>query len=266
MPVRYNDATAVTRAPLVLVAGCLRLLASCDRVYSLDRPAGPDAAAAADASPDIAATPDAPNCITDGFDGTLLASTWSVLAGAIPVTYEVSASRLSITDAPFSNTPSMAGVSWIYDLGTDKANQIAWAQPIGGADFTLTADLGWSSTLGELTLGGVGVSDAQGAIAALAVAQDGSQGVVAAPVAWLHVTSGADLRSSGAQQEPGSAHITIQRTGGMASISFDGAEVLSGPLPDLISNVVVVYVRYRNATGPNTFGSIEVQQIQICRP
>ena len=253
-------------ASLVMLVSGLALLASCDRIFGLHRPPEADADVDADGTADASMTPDAPSCMTDGFDGNALASTWFVLAGAIPVTYGVSGSRLTISDAPYVTTPSTPGVSWIYDLDTDKGNQIAWPQAIGGEDFTLTADIGWSSSLAELTLGGVGVSDAQGGIAALVGMTDGSPGVIGTPIGRLHVTNGTDRRYSGAMQEPGSSHFVIRRAGGMASITIDGAMVLAGALPDLISNVVVFYVRYKDATGPNPFGSVFVDQIEICRP
>lgn len=68
------------------------------------------------------------NCITDEFAGTALDAHWSTLVGALP-TYNVDASRLFISDAPFADTPSMPDRSWIYTLDTDKGNQIARGRP-----------------------------------------------------------------------------------------------------------------------------------------
>ncbi|HEY0481898.1 MAG TPA: hypothetical protein VGD37_30475 [Kofleriaceae bacterium] len=206
------------------------------------------------------------NCVTDGFDGSVLKSSWSVLVGAVPTTYDVSGSRLFISDAPFAPTPSMPGTSWIYDLDTDKANQIAWPQAIGGEDFTLTADLGWSSTLAEFTLGGVGLSDAQGTIEALAGVTDGSVNTNGVAYGRLHVATGSDLFMLGPNQEPGTATVKIQRVNGMATISIDAMPVVTGAMPGLISNIVIFYVRFRSAMTLYDFGSLEVREIKLCRP
>lgn len=216
-----------------------------------------------DAAPD---TPSGPNCMTDSFDGNVLAGHWSVLVGAVPTAYAVNNSSLLITDAPFASTPSMPSTSWIYDLDSDKGNQMAWAQAIGGQDFTLTADVAWSSAAAEVTLAGVGVSDATGTIAAYVGAQDGSTGTTAPPFARLHVATGADTNYSGTPIDPGNAMVKIQRVAGTASISIDNTEVLNGPMPDLISNVVILFVRHSNTSGPYTFGSFEVRSLSICQP
>jgi hypothetical protein len=223
---------------------------------------------AADAPPlDAASDTSGANCMTENFDGTQLDARWSVLVGSTPTAFAVNGSRLLITDAPFApSTPSMPAESWIYDLDTDKGNQIAWAQPIGGEDFTLTADLGWSSTLAELTLGGVAVSDAQGTIAALAGVADGSSGSNGAAYATLHVVNGPDVVMANPPQEPGTASVKIQRVNGMATLSINGVQAVTGAMPALISNVVIFYVRYKSSSTLYDFGSVEIRQIQLCRP
>lgn len=206
------------------------------------------------------------NCMTDEFDGTTLGAHWSTLAGTLP-TYNIDASRLFISDAPLADTPSMPDRSWIYKLDTDKGNQMAWPYAIGAGDFVLTADVGWSSTVAEYTLGAVGVSDARGTIAAMAGALDGNNTVTGNAFGMLHVVGGPDLKYEAPQKrDPGTAKLQIQRTGGIASISIDGAQQLAGELPDLISNVVIVYVRFKNGTTLSDFGSLEVRQIEICLP
>jgi len=220
----------------------------------------------ADAVHDAAGDGAAANCLADGFDGSVLDARWSVLAGASPTTYDVSGSRLFISDAPLAVTPSMPANSWIYDLDTDKGNQIAWPQAIGGEDFTLTAELGWSSTTAELTLGAVGVSDAQGTIAAMAGASDPSGGTNGRAFGSLHVANDADITGSNAAQEPGTARVKIQRRGGAGTISIDDKVLVTGTMPALISNVVIIYVRHKNTSATYDFGSFEVRQIEICRP
>jgi hypothetical protein len=224
-----------------------------------------------DASIADAAIDTGPNCMTDSFDGSVLAAHWGVLTGAVPTAYDVSGSRLLISDAPFATTPSSPAESWIYDLDSDKANQMAWPQAIGGEDFTLTAELGWSSTLAELTFGGVGVSDALGTIAAVAGMIDDSGGPNGAQngaaYTRLHVAIGPDISFRKPQQEPGNANVKIQRVSGMVSISIDGVQVMTGAMPGLISNVVIFYIRYKDAsTTVYDFGSLELRQVQICRP
>jgi hypothetical protein len=210
----------------------------------------------------------AQNCQTEGFDGSGFDARWSVLAGAAPTTYDVSASRLFISDAPFATTPSTPSRSWIYDLDTDKANQLAWPQSIGGQDFTLTADLGWSSKVAELTLGGVGVSDGQGTIAAWAGMGDPqAENVgVGAARAELQVVGAEDLFHVGPYQEPGSETVEIKRVNGTAMISIDGHQVVTGAMPGLISNVVIVYVRSKDGTTLYDFGLLEIREVKICRP
>jgi len=239
------------------VWACL-LVAACGAVHNNP----PEDAPAIDVGTD---TPTA-NCMIDEFDGTALDARWSTLVGTLP-TYNVDGSRLLVSDAPFADTPSMPDRSWIYKLDTDKGNQIAWPYSIGGSDFVLTADVGWSSTVAEYTLGAVGVSDAQGTIAAMAGALDGNNTLTGNAFGMLHVVGGPDLKYEVPQKrDPGTAKVQIQRMGGMASISIDGAQQLTGTLPDLISNVVIVYVRFKNGTTLSDFGSLEVRQIKICLP
>jgi hypothetical protein len=245
--------------------GCLLLVAACGGVDNpaIDAPPQPDAPRAIDAPHD---TPAGPNCMTDSFDGNVLAAHWSVLAGAVPTTYAVNNSSLLVTDAPFASTPSSPSTSWIYDLDLDKGNQMAWAQTIGGQDFTLTADMAWSSAAAEITLGGVGVSDATGKLAGYVAAQDGSSSGTAPPVARIHVATGSDLEFVGTEIEPGNAMVKIQRVSGNATITIDNTEVLSGPMPDLISNVVIVFVRHSNGATQYTYGSFELRSLTICQP
>jgi hypothetical protein len=220
--------------------GCLLLVAACGGVDNpaIDAPPQRDAPRAIDAPHD---TPAGPNCMTDSFDGNVLAAHWSVLAGAVPTTYAVNNSSLLVTDAPFAST-------------------------IGGQDFTLTADMAWSSAAAEITLGGVGVSDATGKLAGYVAAQDGSSSGTAPPVARIHVATGSDLEFVGTEIEPGNAMVKIQRVSGNATITIDNTEVLSGPMPDLISNVVIVFVRHSNGATQYTYGSFELRSLTICQP
>jgi hypothetical protein len=223
-------------------------------------------APAIDAAPPDASVDAGPNCMTDGFDGTALAAHWGLLVGQAP-TSEVNASRLFIADAPFATTPSMAGKSWIYDLDSDKGNQLGWKLPIDRGDFTLTADVGWSSDMTQLTLGGVGVADANGTIAALAGMTDGSSATLGGAYARLHGDgAAADKAATLPTRDPGSVMVRIQRASGMATISLDGTPLVTGAMPAAIASVMIFYVRYMGSGTAYDFGSVEVREIQICLP
>jgi hypothetical protein len=240
---------------LPLVAGCAKLAGIDDTAKA------PDAeVAAADAALDA---PDP--CVTDSFDGATLDARWSVLTGATP-TYVVADGALVVSDAPFTPTPSNPATSWIYVLDSDKGNQLGWSFAIGGENISVEAELAWSSSDPELTLGGIAVADAQGTIGAMIGIGDGSTGAVGGGVfAKLRVPGGADLAYAGPREAVGTAVVRIERTAGTVRFSVRGAEVLSGALPDLISNVSLYFVRHRNATMMYDFGSVEVRQLTVCR-
>ena len=132
----------------------------------------------------------------------------------------MSGSALDITDSPFADTPSVSGESWINELDTDKGNQIGWQQDLGGEDFVYSADIRWSSTNPELTLGGIAVADSQGTIAAMVGVNDGVSAGLGRPWAILRA-SGADATYAGDPEQPGAAIVRITRTGGTASITID---------------------------------------------
>lgn len=244
------------------VWGLLPFVAACGGVKN---PAI-DAAPHPDAKIDAAIDAPGANCMTDSFDGSTLAAHWSVLTGAVPTAYTVNNSSLLITDAPFASTPSSPSNSWIYDLDVDKGNQMAWAQAIGGQDFTLTADIAWSTTNAEITFGAIGVSNATGVIAGYAGVVDGSTGTTGPPAAVLHVATGADTNFIATPVDPGNSMIKIKRVGGTATFNIDGTDVLSGAMPDLISNVVIIFVRHQNGATQYTYGSFEVRSLTICQP
>jgi len=220
-------------------------------------------------APIDAARPDAgPNCDVDGFDGTGLQSHWSLFVGELP-TYSVGSSRLTITDAPRAATPSsVSTVSWIHDLDTDKGNQIGWTQAIGGEDFEVSAELAWSTTVAEVTFGGIAVTDSQGVIAALVGMADAS---TTTGVPWARIrgigAAAEDLAYEGTDgQQLGSAVVKIVRVNGVFTIYVDDVEVLNGPGGELISNVSMYYLQHSDDSGPYTFGTVELREVQICRP
>jgi hypothetical protein len=107
--------------------------------------------------------------------------------------------------------------------------------------------------------------DPVGTIEAMAGVSDASTSTSGRPYARLHVANGDDEVQAGQDREPGTAKLKIQRIGGHVAISIDGASMVTGPMPALISNVVVFYVRFRNENS-HSFGSLEVREVQICRP
>ena len=243
-------------------------LGACGEVEptAVDAADQPDAAGADGAGSDAADPTDAgPDCVADTFDGSELDAHWGLTIGDLP-TYSVDSSRLLITDSPLADTANPP-VSWINELDTDKANQLSWAHAIGDGDFTVTADIGWSSSSPELTFGGVAVTNAQNMMSALVGVRDGSVTLNGQPTAQFLVRDAADVEYNGSREEPGSAIFRMQRRGGVLRAYIDDEEIGSDASPQDIAYVSVFYVRHRSAE--NTlypFGSFEVREIQVCRP
>jgi hypothetical protein len=251
--------------------GLLLLCAACGAVEPVepDAAGANDAAAAADAdtpAPDGAPTIDAgPDCVSDSFTGDALDPHWTLIAGAVP-THEVSTSRLLITDAAFAETANPP-VSWINELDTDKANQLGWAQDIGDADFTIIADIGWSSADPELTFGGVAIANSQGEMSALVGTRDGSTSLNGQPTAQFLVRDDLDVEYNGAREEPGSAIFRLQRRDGVVEAFVDDVSIGTDPSPQDVAYVSVFAVRHRSATNNEyQFGSVEIRDLEICRP
>jgi len=223
-------------------------------------PAAPDAA-----SPDAVPVDADTSCETDDFEGGALDPRWALLAGGMP-TYDVAASRLLISDAPLADTPSHPGKSWIYELDLDKGNQIGWRQDLGGADLSVEAELGWASSMPELTQAGIAIADAQGAMAALVGLDDGQPALTGEPSAKIGVAGQPDLGWFGVASETGNVIVRIERRDGVAHIFVDGEEVVSGEARALISYVTIYYVRYRSADGMVfPFGGVEIRRMTVCR-
>jgi hypothetical protein len=243
--------------------GGLAMVAACGGVKS---PAEPDAAV--DDPPD--AEGDDPidaddGCVTDGFEGSTLAAHWELLAGAMP-TVDVSGSRLLISDAPFADTPSVPGESWINEMDLDKGNQIAWPHAIGGGDFSVEAAIAWSSSAAELTLGYVGVSDAQGFMAAGAGINDGVANDFGGAFGQIKVDGDADLNGLDDRVENGSTVVRLERVDGTLTIEQDGVELVAAPVDDLISYVVIQALPYRQSDGDTfVYGSFEVRDVTVCQ-
>lgn len=245
------------RAPLFLLVA-IGLASAC----SFERP--PDLPLDAAAAPDSAVDAD-PSCQTDEFDGNALQTHWAMLVGELP-TYDVSGSRLLISDSPLAATTSNPAASWIYSLDTDKGNQIGWAQDLGGEDFSVEAEFGWATSVQELTLAGIAITDTEGRIAAMVGVDDGTAMAVGQANIKIGVADAPDLYWYGVRSEIGSVTVRIERRDGIAHIAVNGEERLSGSVDATISYVTIYYVRHRNDAGMvYPFGSVEVRRLTVCR-
>ena len=216
-------------------------------------------ARAIDAPPDTG-TP----CDIDEFDGSTLNAHWSTAVGAAP-TYAVANGMLEITDSTAATTPSNTNESWINDTDTDKGNQLAWANAIGGADFVLKTHIDWSSATTDLGIGAVGLTDAQGRLVAFAGMYDGGQSGLGVPYARLGGIGGdADTTYGAAEEQPGAADFRIERTSGQMKFFVDNVEVHSGASAALISNVVVLHLPYRLNATTYSFGTVDITRIELC--
>jgi hypothetical protein len=240
----------------LVVAGCGGVNAPADPDAEVDDP--PDA--------EVDDPIDADDgCVTDGFEGSALAAHWELLEGGMP-TIDVSGSRLLISDTPFADTPSIPDSSWINEMDLDKGNQIAWPHAIGGGDFSVEAGIAWASSVEEITLGQIAVSDAQGFMAAGVGINDGLADGFGGAQGQIRVDGEADLRGLDDAAENGSAVVRIERVGGTLTITRDGAELLSAEVDDLISYVTIQAVQYRESDGDEfVYGSFEVRDVTVCQ-
>ncbi|TNF32627.1 MAG: hypothetical protein EP329_09605 [Deltaproteobacteria bacterium] len=200
--------------------------------------------------------------VADDFDGTALAAIWTTdPVGGLP-TYTVAGSTLTVTDAPYATTPSSPTQSWIYDLNQDQGNQLTWPQAIGTGDFDLTADLGWSSSIAELTLGGVALTNAAGLIEVLVGFSDGGSTAYGSPVVRVRSPTNA---YGGTAAVSGSASFRVTRSGGDLSVTMNGVEVLAIPGYGAdIAHVAIVNVPHRSGASTYPFGTMTYDVVNVC--
>jgi hypothetical protein len=203
------------------------------------------------------------NCGVDELNGNALGSQWNDHAVGAAPTYTVLASQMTVTDASPAYTPSSGNESWIYDLDLDRGNQMAWSWPIGTGDFDVTFDFGWTSSDGELTLGAVGVADANGMMDVMAGYMDGWAPGTGNPFARVR-QPGADLQWDGATSGAGSGKMRITRKGGTVSVYYNDALVLAGASAGDLRRVVVVTVPYRYGATTYPFGTFTLQRLSVC--
>jgi hypothetical protein len=243
------------------------LLAGCG---SVDGDAGRDAAtadldgAASDSDADLGRRPDAAPgtaCIVDGFDGAL-PNQWQVRAGVMP-SYSIAASTLTIDDAATASAPSMPGMSWIYNLDTDLGNQFGRAHAIGDSDFFVYGSASFNTTDAELTLAGVGLTNAAHQLELLIGVSDGSATGLGIPFAAMR-RQGDDLLWGGTEAPAGGGTFEIRRVANRVTIVLGGMEVLSDAMVAELTDVVIVAVRYSDGGGPRQFGSFAVDSLSVC--
>ena len=207
---------------------------------------------------------DGRSCVFDDFNGSALAQRWSGSPiGTLP-TYVVDGSRITITDAAFANTPSNPGTSWIYEADTDLGNQIVWPRAVGTDDFDISFEFGWSSNAAQLTLAGIGLTNASNQLELRAGIYDGSSGSAGGPFVTLR-TPGPDQGWYGTNSEVGSARMRLLRQAGNLSVSLDGQNVYSAPFNADIQNIVIFAVRHRNPT-EFEFGTFWLDDLSVCYP
>lgn len=260
-----RDTPAIASARCCFWAAAAALLIACGSV-SEERETPDAGGGATDAGDADARTSDGGlTCVADTFEGSELAAHWVQLVGE-PPTYQVTDSRLVITEAPIADTPSAPGTSHLYDLDTDKGNQFGWENPIGGGDFAITGEIWWSSSDPESSQVGIAVGDAGGTMTARVGMRDGTNSGGGHVDASIRVPGAdADLDYDAGGAEPGEATIGIERTGGDLRILVDGEQVLSADAGALVSHVSIYYLALSAGGDPRPVGTVEIRSLEVCR-
>ena len=199
-------------------------------------------------------------CAVDDFNGSDLDPHWSRAAVGMPPSFTVADSVLQIGDAALAYTPSFIG-SWIYDANQDQGNQMAWAQPIGVNDFDVRFTFAWNSKLGEATMAGIGLTNADNLLELRAGID--APGDVGLPEVLLRN----NIAFLGDLEESGIADVHLVRSGGVLTVEFRGTQVFCGAFTADIRNLVIYTVRGDFTDGKvYDFGELDVDSIQVCRP
>ncbi len=198
------------------------------------------------------------------FVGSVLGSGWDTRAVGNAPAYDLDGGWLSITDASLADTPSSGGTrSWIYDPTVDLGNQMTWDQPIGTADFDLTFDIAWSSTIPQLTLAGVGLSNAEHQLEVYGGFVDPWVSQLGTPFVRVRgAVSPADWYGDTALAGQGTLRFT--RLDGVVTLSFDGRQVLRAQSRAAIRYVSVFAVRHRDPQGTYDFGRVALRGLDVC--
>lgn len=244
--------------------GVLLFLCACGSVGGNpeDAPLQIDSAKPIDARPDTAN-----GCVTDEFNGTSLASTWTTSVGAAP-TVTVGSGVVSITDAATARSamPTSAGESWINDYDADKGNQLRMAAPIGTGDFTLTATVGWDSAIADLTYAGFALVNSANEIEVEIGSHDSSKDAYGYPYAGVRVPSTADKQWSGTTTASSTnTELVARRVNGLVIVEHMGNVVLSQMNNANLQGLAIVTVRYRDdALGALPYGTATLDRVSVC--
>ena len=238
----------------VVLAMAALSLSACARTVS------PDASGADDA---CSVEADATRHVAD-FNVPMLSPEWDQSAVGNPPAYDLDGGWLEITDASLADTPSAANDrSWIYDPSVDLGNQMTWNQPIGTGDFDLVFDLSWSSTVPELTLAGIALTNANHQLEVFGGFTDPWNSELGTPFARIRRDGGtADWFDSTAATGQGQMRFT--RHAGVVTVSFNGHEVLGATNLGDLRAVSIVAVRHRDSHGIYDFGRVALRGVSVC--
>ena len=224
-----------------------------------------DVTGASDANVTVDSPPaiDAAPCPVEDFNGDVLADYWMKSVGnASDVT--VSNGKLNIAKAYTADTPSKPSDSWIYDLDTDKGNQIVWSLPIGAGDFDVTFSGDWATSDPDVWLGGVGVTSSTDLIEAWAGFRDGGTSSGAASV-FAAIRVGGPGQDATFVDQPStgwSGQLELSRSAGIITVRKGGVPVLTQDNAADIRHVVIVCVLFATTEMNNyTVGSMDIDQI-----
>ena len=257
------DSAAMSRAVLWL-SPLLVSVAACGGISPSDPDASPPPV---DAPPaEVDAPPGPPPCPVERFDGILLGRQWEVGRVGPAAGFQVKDGQFVLTEPKFADTPSMPGLSWVYDDDTDKGNQLVWSLPIGTGDFDLVTNMTWGSTNEAVWLGGVGVTGDDDRLEAWAGAADGSSGRKVDLRADVRVPGGTDATKSRLAVEDGNGTFRITRTGTLVSIRYNNDLLVATDNAARLSHVVIVNLRHRNGAMEYAFGSFSIDSISVTYP
>ena len=198
----------------------------------------------------------------DDFDGPTLAAGWVVDHVGMAPTFTVGGT-LQITDSPPADTPS-SSCNWIYDATQDKGNQISRPAAIGSGDFVLEFDFTATSTIPQLTLGGVALTAADDTLQVYGYFGDGSELGVGGTTGSVGSGRWGEAWSGGVTGETVSGSYRIERVAGTITTTYDGAvvDVSTEAIAD-IANLVIFHTKH--VCGPTfEYGTFEVDRISLC--
>ncbi|GEM_PF-4262909 len=131
---------------------------------------------------------------------------------------------------------------WIYNMNTDKANQLRYKYPIGSGDFSISFDMGWKDdSIGDLMIAQLGIVDKNGKIIAMAGHMDGNADVYGYFYATIAdgSASGKVWQSSN-KESSGKAAFIIERKDGIIKIYKAGVEIISSGNNEEVSYIAII--------------------------